>query len=162
MTMGKTLVIKNADFSKNSIEKIAEHIFINGYINGSGEFVTAKNYASDTYYGYIPKYVTTAKDENNFLHYSDFSKIIVPAGYEVRFTVTKNSNFGDNYTLTNYKRASDKITTQYDTTYSVDDIYTLLSASKNEYPYIAASICYAGRIENIPANIASYVVKIIL
>lgn len=160
--MGKTLVIKNADFSKNSIEKIAEHIFINGYINGSGEFVTAKNYASDTYYGYIPKYVTTAKDENNFLHYSDFSKIIVPAGFEVRFTIAKKSNFSDNYALTEYKRASDKITTQYETTYSINDIYNLLSASKNEYPYIAVSICNAGRIENIPANIAPYIVKITL
>lgn len=160
--MGKTLIIKNADFSKNSIEKVAEHIFINGYINGSGAFVTTKNYTPDIAYGYIPKYVTTAKDENNFLHYSEFSKIVVSAGFEVRFTVTKNSNFGDNYTLTNYIRASDKITTQYETVYSIDDIYNLLSVNKDEYPYIATAICYANKIENIPANIAPYIVKIIL
>lgn len=160
--MGKTLIIKNADFSKNSIEKVAEHIFINGYINGSGAFVTAKNYTPDIAYGYIPKYVTTAKDENNFLHNSDFSKIVLSAGFEVRFTVTKNSNFGDNYTLTNYIRASDKITTQYETVYSIEDIYNLLSASKNEYPYIAVSICYAGKVNILPADVAKYVIKIVL
>lgn len=160
--MGKTLIIKNADFSKNSIEKVAEHIFINGYINGSGAFVTTKNYTPDIAYGYIPKYVTTAKDENNFLHYSEFSKIVVSAGFEVRFTVTKNSNFGDNYTLTNYIRASDKITTQYETVYSIDDIYNLLSVNKDEYPYIATAICYADKVNVLPADVAKYVIKIVL